>query len=229
MAQMQGGGSGSLKRRPPAAVRAPGGPTGTGGYKPKVGPSGIVAVPKTPPVAYGSAGGSGGSYGGYSGGGGGGLGSTSGGQITTSAAPKPPPRPPSLADFLQSDATYQQQVSALDKARADYLAQQNKSRTSYLADYTGDITKLGQNRKDALMSLEDDFASRGLIRSGLYADNMADVNKDFDTKQADLDKAKADFLAGLASSLANYDSEAAINRTKAKNDAAARRAAGFTI
>lgn len=230
MAQYAGGGSGSTRptNKQGPAVKAP--TTKTGGYKPTVGPRGITAVPAGNASSRGYSPQRGGvASGGYSGGyaaSGGGLGSSRGGQISSSVSP---PRPPTLSDFLASDSTYNQQISALDKAKADYAAQQGLAKTNYLTGFTGDLSKLKQSRTDALSDLENDFASRGLIRSGLYADNLADVNKDFDTKQSDLNTAKAQFLAQLASDLSNFTSEQTISRTKAKSDATARRSSGFTI
>lgn len=218
MAQFAGGGSGSTTR--PPAVVAP-----KRKQEPSYGISGITAVPKapsTPPPTPSQ------TYTPSSSGGGAGYGSSPTGQISQ-AAPTPPPRPPSLADFLGSDSVYTQQMSALDKARADYLAQQGQAKTQYLTGYTGDLNQLNENRTEGLGNLENDFASRGLLRSGLYADDMAHMNKDFDTKQSNLEQAKANFIAQLAQDLTNFSGEQDITRTKAKSDAAARRAAQYGL
>ena len=224
MAQLQGGGA-SLRpaKRPNGAITAPkaSNPNPAPGYgiiKP-------IAAPKASKgVSYGGGGYSGGG-GGYSGGGGS-YGSSSGGQISPSIQP---PAAPSLADFLSSDSVYAQQIAALDKAKKDYMAQQGQAKTQYLTGYTSDLNTLGQNRQDALSNLENDFASRGLLQSGLYADNMANTNTDFDKKQSALEQAKAAFLAQLTGDLTNFTSEQDITKTKAKNDAAARRAAKYGV
>lgn len=168
--------------------------------------------------------------GGYSGGGapysggGGGVGANSSGQISAAA-----PKPPSLADWLSQDSAYASQIAALDKAKADYLAQQGQSKTEYLTNFTRDSDQLGRNREDALGNLENDFAARGLLQSGLYADNMAETNTDFDRKVSDLEAAKANFLAGLTGDLTNFQSEQRITRNKAKADASDRRATKYGL
>lgn len=218
MVSQQGGG-GSV--RPPAVVAPRAKKPVTAGVH------GITAVPA------GSKGGgvsrpqssSGGGFGGFSGGGGGGgLGSNSSGQIST-----PAPKAPSLSQFLLGDSTYLAQKSALDKARADYLAQQGQSKTQYLTNYARDASSLKDNRTQALGDLENDFASRGLLQSGLYADNMANLNKEYDTKSSALDQARAAFLAQLASDFSNFSSEQNLTLTRAQQEAAARRGTQYGV
>lgn len=223
MAQLQGGGASlSGYKKPSGAITAP-----ASKLNPAPGYGIITATPSKKPASKGYGGG-GYSGGGYGGGAsmGGYVGSTSGGAI--SSAP-PAPRPPSLADFLGSDSTYMQQKSALDKARADYLAQQGQSKTQYLTGYTTDKNTLGQNRQQSLADLENDFAGRGLLQSGLYADSLANTNRDFDTKASALEQAKAAFLAQLAGDLTNFTSEQGLTLTKAQQEAAARRAAQYGV
>lgn len=172
----------------------------------------------------GGYGGGGGGGGGYSGGGGNYVGSSSTGQISKAA-----PKPPSLADYLGTDSAYMQQKSALDKAKADYLAQQGQSKTQYLTGYTGDLDTLKKNRVSSLSDLENDYAGRGLLQSGLYADSMSDMNTDFDKRTGALEQAKAAFLAQLAGDLTNFTSEQGLVLTKAQQEAAARRAAQYGI
>ena len=176
---------------------------------------------RTPRRSYGS---------GYNGGGGG-VGSSRGGQISGFApppAPKPP-APPTLEAFSAKDSTYQSQLSALKKALADYMAQQGQSKTQYLTSYGTDKKTLGENRTQGLQDLEGDFAGRGLLQSGLYADSLSDLNSDYDKRQAALDQARAAFLAQQGNDLTNFQSEQQIATQKALQEAAARRAAQFGI
>ena len=167
----------------------------------------------------------------YGGGGGGGVGSNRYGNISNFAPTPPPapPRPPSLEAFSAKDSTYQSQLSALKKALADYMAQQGQSKTQYLTGYTSDRDTLGKNRTQGLSDLENDYASRGLLQSGLYADSMSDLNTDFDKRQAALDQARAAFLAQQTSDLTNFKSEQQLTQQKALQEAAARRAAQYTL
>lgn len=223
MAMDAGGGA----ARRPAAVKAP---AKKKGGEPKVGIRPFTVTPKAAPrrssYSGGSSGGSrGGGGGGYSGGGGGSyLGSSSTGAISRAA-----PKPPSLADYLGTDSTFMQQKSALQKAKADYMAQQGQSRTQYMTGYAGDLDTLKKNRVSSLSDLENDYAGRGLLQSGLYADSMSDMNQDFDKRTGSLEQAKAAFLAQLASDLTNFNSEQGLTLTKAQQEAAARRAAQYGI
>lgn len=171
------------------------------------------------------------SYGSSSGGssrGGGSLGSSRGGQISYSTPP-PPPKPPTLADFLKTDSTFSMQQSALEKAKADYLAQQNKTKTQYETSYTGDLSTLGENRTAALADLENDYAGRGLLQSGLYADSLATTNNDWNKRQSALEQARAAFLSGLTDDFTNFSQEQTLTLQRAQQEAAARRAAQLGI
>lgn len=169
------------------------------------------------PLSYGSSGGGGASRGGS-------LGSSRGGQISYSTPP-PPPKPPSLADLLKTDSTFSMQQSALEKAKADYLAQQGKTKTQYETSYTGDLATLGENRTAALADLENDYAGRGLLQSGLYADSLATTNNDWNKRQSALEQAKAAFLSGLTDDFTNFSQEQTLTLQRAQQEAAARRAA----
>lgn len=236
MASLAGGGGGGgggkaysaalFKKKP--AVKAPSaGPTlpkytmpRTAAKKPivraKAAPRRAPAPPA--PRSYGSSGGGGSSRGGGS------LGSSRGGQISYSTPP-PPPKPPSLADFLKTDSTYSMQQSALEKAKADYLAQQGKTKTQYETSYTGDLSTLGENRTAALADLENDYAGRGLLQSGLYADSLATTNNDWNKRQSALEQARAAFLSGLTDDFTNFSQEQTLTLQRAQQEAAARRAA----
>ena len=216
MAQLQGSGAGGGYRptfKKTSAVKAPSaGPTlpkytmpSTTTKKPIVRAKAKAAPRRAPappaPRSYGSSGGGGSSRGGS-------LGSSRGGQISHSTPP-PPPKPPSLADldFLKTDSTYSMQQSALEKAKADYLAQQGKTKTQYETSYTGDLATLGENRTTALADLENDYAGRGLLQSGLYADSLSTTNNDWNKRQSALEQAKAAFLSGLTDDFTNVSQE----------------------
>jgi hypothetical protein len=122
-----------------------------------------------------------------------------------------------------------QQSAALQKAKQDYLAQQGQSKTQYMTNYTGDVDTLKKNRTESLGDLENDYASRGLLQSGLYADSMSDMNTDYDKRNSALEQAKAAFLSQLANDLTNFSSEQGLTLTKAQQEAAARRAAKYGV
>lgn len=224
----QDSGSGDVRRYRSPAVRAP----KKQNPRPTYGMKSFTVTPKERSGGSSRSGGSRRGGGGYSGGGssrgysgGGGVGSSSSGAIS----PIKPPKPPSLADFLGKDSTYMQQKSALDKAKADYLAQQNKSKTNYQTSYATDLDTLKTNRTNALGELENDFAGRGLMNSGLYADSLSTANNDWDKRTSALEQARAQFLESLAGDFSNFSQEQVLTLQRAQQEAAARRAAQYGI
>lgn len=154
------------------------------------------------------------------GGGGGGIGSNGLGQVST----KPPQQ--NLSAFLGADTTYQGQLSAFQKALSDYRANQNTQKTQYLSQYGLDAKNLGQSRQTDEGNLNDDYASRGLLNSGLYGKAFSDLEGQYDQRQTGLDTGRDSFLAQLASAYNDYRSTQQQDVTKAKQDAISRRAAG---
>ena len=127
-------------------------------------------------------------------------------------------------DYLKLDSAYQDQAAALAKARRDYVAQQGTARTGYLTNYGYDVNTLGRNRKAAFGDTENDYAARGMMHSGLYGDTLAKQGNEWDTKRAQLELAKSQYLAGLESDLTNFTAQQGLTLTQAQQEAAARRA-----
>lgn len=212
MAQLQGMGGGGGGKNHLLPFTAP--PV-------RAGVTGITAVPKTRAAGMGYSGG---------GGAGGGTGSNSSGYIGNLAAPvQSAPPPMSLDDFVAQDTAYQSQLAALSKAFTDYQSQQGQAKTGYLTNYGTDRDALERNRVNAMSELENDFASRGLLQSGLYADSRADLTGDYDRRNAALEQAKAQYIAGLTNDLSNFQSEQDLTKQRALQEAAARRAAQYGV
>lgn len=142
-------------------------------------------------------------------------------------APPPAPTMPSVDEWLSGDSTYQSQLAALAKALTDYQAQMGQQKTQYGVDYGAKVNELGLARGNALKDLENDFASRGLRQSGLYFDNQTEMNGQYDRRQSDLDRAKTDYEANLATAFSNFQTEQNLTSQRAREDALAKRAAQF--
>jgi len=130
---------------------------------------------------------------------------------------------------LAADSTYMDQKALLDKARRDYIAQQNFAKTGYNTKYAMDVNSYNTNRKAAVSDQENDYAARGMMQSGLYGDAMAKTANDYDQRKATLDLARSQYLGGLTNDLSNFTSQQGIVTTQAKQEAAARRAAQYGI
>lgn len=152
------------------------------------------------------------------------VGSNSTGAISPTA-----PVQPNVDEWLANDVAYKTQSDQLAKAWADYQAQSKQTEGQYRTDYTFKQAELGKTRELAGQELESDYASRGMLGSGLYAKAYTDYTTDYDNRQKQLDTGLSDFLANLLSQTNNYKSEQDIVSEKAKQDAIARRAASMGV
>lgn len=170
------------------------------------------------------------SGGNYNGGGGGG-----GGAISRAAAPAPapkaPPAPkvPTIEEWLAGDTTYKSTQDSLSKALADYLAEKNRQTGLYNTEYDTNVANLTTSRQAATTDLENDYASRGMLTSGTYADALSQLSGDYDERQNTLTRGKSNFLADLETALADFKAEQELATTNARQNALNRRIAQFGL
>jgi hypothetical protein len=160
------------------------------------------------------------------------VGSSRSGSIMPSApAPTTPPPagPPSIDEFLAGDSAYKSQSDAFAKAWADYQNQAKLQTDQYGIQYDTNTKQLAQDQTEASTNLNDDYASRGLLNSGVFAKAFSDLQNQYADKQKGLDTAKSDFLANLASAQGNFQSDQDLQNQKAKQDAINRRAAQYGV
>lgn len=157
------------------------------------------------------------------------VGSSRSGAIMPSAPAAPPPGPPDINTFLAGDATYKSQQDALAKALADYQNQGKLQTDQYNTNYDTNVRQLKLDQKDAETAINDDYASRGLLTSGVFAKAFSDLQNQYAEKQKGLDTDKSNFLANLASATGNFQSDQALQLEKAKQDAINRRAAQYGV
>lgn len=208
-----------------------------------------VGVVKTgsPKKSGGSSGGGGGLTGsGIFTGGGGGFneaGSLAGGGGGTGGAP-------STEDYLAGDSAYQAQLAALNKALADYQADQTNQDSQYNTQYGQGLASLGYNQPDptdpnavggwnfqdqntsagrSYQNQLNDFASRGELQSSGYGTALDNLTRSLDTQKGSMDTAKQSFEDNLASQLAQQQNSNTLSIQQAKADAIARRAAQFGL
>jgi hypothetical protein len=102
-------------------------------------------------------------------------------------------------------------------------------RQQYEGQYKLNLGELGNQRTDAFEDLENDYASRGLLQSGVYGSAYSDLENDYKRRQTDLDTARTNFLANLGTGLKNFQSEQGLTAEKARQEAIARRAAKYNL
>jgi hypothetical protein len=159
---------------------------------------------------------------------GGGGSSFSGGGGGTST-PYIAPKPPSLASYLGTDSTYQQAIAGGKRSLADFLSELGRKRGEAGTQYTQTQASMERDRTQQLADLRDEFASRGLIQSGLYGDEQGKFQQKFTEQQQALAQQQTGLLADLLSQEKNYRRENDNATQQAKQDALLRRAQKYNI
>ena len=149
------------------------------------------------------------------------VGNTPAGTIAASVPPTP--APVSVDQFLANDTAYKSQQNAYQKALADYATQMAAEQGKYNNEYDAQTKQLGLDRAEGITNLRDDYASRGLVNSGVYADALGDLNTKFDTSAADLSRAKQAYLSDLTTGQTNFKTTQATLLEKARQEALQRR------
>ncbi len=171
--------------------------------KPPPKPTATVQQKKKKPSGGGGYSGGGGNSGGggYSSGGGGGGGG--GGNYK----PPKPPKPPSLKSYLAKDSTYQQAVRGGKRSLADFLSELGRRRGESVTQFNQTRGSMERDRVQQLDDLKQEFASRGLIQSGLYGQEQGNFQKKFTEQLTALQQQQASLLADLLSQQTNYKRE----------------------
>lgn len=156
-------------------------------------------------------------------------------------APRPvaPPRPPApvmetvtIPDPL-ADADYKEQNAELARLMSDYSANQNLAKDQYEGSYLDGLRNLGwgadgfnkngrQAYGKAYQANENDFAGRGMYHSGVYADEVGNLNSEFNDRKTSLDSSKRNFLDTQENSLETFRSGQVAARKRAEREAIAR-------
>lgn len=168
------------------------------------------------------------SSGGSSGGGGGGGVSRSSNPAPR-VAPRPAPQPPSINSYLGTDSIYQGALSGGKRSLADYISELGRRRGEATTQYNQTRSGMEHDRTQQLSDLENEFASRGLIQSGLYGEEQGKFQQQFTDQLNALGQQQTGLLGDLMSQENNYKRENDLALQQAKQEALARRAAKFKI
>lgn len=155
--------------------------------------------------------------GGYGGGGGGGFNPPSG------------PKAPSINSYLGTDSVYQQGLRGNQRTLADYISELGRRKGEAGTQYTQTRGSMERDRDQQLESLRNEFASRGLIQSGLYAEEQGNFQKKFTEQMTALEQQQASLLADLLSQEKNYRRENDLANEQARQEALLRRASKYNV
>lgn len=156
------------------------------------------------------------------------VGSTSKGTVAPSV-PAPTKPPMSLDQWLANDTVFQSSKNSYAKALQDYMAQDAAERSKYNNEYGASVQKLNQDKTINQQALNDDYASRGLLTSGLYANALNEFQNKYATQQADMERAKAAYLGDLTTDQNNFKTQQQLALQQAQDAAAARRKASLGL
>lgn len=150
------------------------------------------------------------------------------GTVEAVTPPKPKP-PPSVKDYLAGDVSYQNLLRGQQRTLADFLADIGRQRTEATTSF-GDVTRsMEQEKERALEAMTNEFASRGLLQSGLFGQEQAEYNQDWANQMTQLEQGQQSLLADLLSQRTNFQREQSLAQEAARQSAIRRRAEKYGI
>ena len=159
-----------------------------------------------------------------------GSGGSSSRRVSAGKAPaRSAPKVPSLAAYLGTDSVYQGAVRGGKRSLADFISEMNRRRGEAGTQFNQTKASMERDRTQQLEALRDEFASRGLIQSGLYGEEQGRFQEQFNTQMTSLGQQQAALLADLLSQQKNYQRENDLALEAAKQEALQRRAARYKI
>lgn len=146
-------------------------------------------------------------------------------------APKRAKKPaiPSLAKFLAGDTTFNQQKSDLMKQMEQFRTSNRSQQSMTKQDFDTALKKMLDQKNTDLSSIQNDFAARGLLNSGLYTDAVGKYDTGYQSQLNDLQTGQQRSLSDLLESLSNYQTENNSTLAAAQQDAIRRRAQKYGI
>jgi hypothetical protein len=144
--------------------------------------------------------------------------------------PKPKPRPLSALDkYLAGDSVYQQALRGNKRTLADFLSDLTRRRGESGTQFYKTRASMDRDSKDQLNALAEEYASRGLIQSGLYAKAQGDFRTKFGEQMNALKDQQTNLIADLASQERNYRRENSLANESARQAALLRRAQRYGV
>lgn len=147
--------------------------------------------------------------------------------------PNEPPKPKPAKPY--TDQIYDRQLEQINNGEARWMEDLKQTGDARTREHGLDLANVGLNKTNSLQNSAEDYASRGMMRSGVYARNMQESQKVFDDQTARMgqnevdasaadSRAKRDYLAGSQN---RRDEETRkLGERKAITDAAAAAATG---
>lgn len=139
-------------------------------------------------------------------------------------AKKPAKKQSDVSKWLSGDVTYQQQLAEFQRALAEYNAQTKRQTGMVNRDYAESQRSLNRQGAQDRVDQQNDFAGRGILKSGVYAKALGDYNTEFNQRVNALSTGRTDQLGDIKSQQTNYNRQLDLEKNNAKQDAIRRRA-----
>lgn len=129
-----------------------------------------------------------------------------------------------LQKWLAGDTTYQQQLAEFNKSKSDYQTTYNTQTAQTQRDYNETSRQMNQQAQQDRMNMQNDFAGRGILHSGVYAQQLGNYNDQFNTQMNNLRTGENDKLGDLSTALNQFLQQLQLQMNAAKQAAIQRRA-----
>lgn len=136
---------------------------------------------------------------------------------------------PSIGNYLGTDSVYQQAVRGGKRTLTDFLSDMTRRRGEAGTQFNETKGSMERDRTQQLDDLKNEFASRGLIQSGLYGDEQGKFQQKFTDQMTALQQQQASLLADLLSQQTNFTRENGLTLEQAKQEALLRRSQKYGI
>lgn len=149
------------------------------------------------------------------------------------AAPTAPgpvaPIVPSIEDYLAGDVDFQNQLRQFAKTLGDFNTNLDSRRTRLTADFGEGKRNMEKQKVDDLLAIKDDFASRGILGSGLYTNEVGDYNTNYAEALANFERQYNQSVGDLANESTQFNREQELQKEAARLDAVRRRAQKYGV
>jgi hypothetical protein len=136
---------------------------------------------------------------------------------------------PDLNTFLNQDSGYQQQLRDFTNALAQFNADVTRRKGILDSDYATSQKAMNDQKVKDLLSLQDDYGARGVLRSGLYGKAVGDYNTEFGTRMTDLTNKQTQASDALNQETNRFKSQNDLQQQAAREEAIRRRAAQYGV
>lgn len=149
-----------------------------------------------------------------------GIGTPNSGGMGGAPAPEPASKPVmSESDWLSGDTDYQDMTRELDTNLADFLKRISTQETQFDDDYKLSEQGFERNKAQGMLGVGEDFTSRGLANSGLFADASREASANFERQGNGMRTAKDRTKADFETQRSDKSNATRIGKDNAKSDA----------